>query len=185
MEDKFVLNWSGVIKAGAFMGLVLIGYAVIIYVFNLMTVNIYMASLIGISNLALAFFGLWIFGNVYKKNYVTGLFSWGNAFVTLLLISIVSSVFSSIYSYVFNAYIDPEYQVKMMEELRYMSEELYINMNMPEEKIQEQLERFDANGTGTPIEQLWKGIVYGGVVGGGIISLLVALIIRKKNPIFE
>lgn len=184
MEEKFTLNWSGALKGGVFLALILIVYSVLQYAFDLMTISLVAASIIGLLNLVLTFFGLWFFGVQYRKNYAKGDFSWGNAFVVLFIISVVSLLIGQTYNYVFNTYIDPDYLSSVFEKMRSLTEDMLINVGMDEDQIEMQLEKMDEASNVSTGNQLMKGIIYGTIIGL-VVSLIVAAIIKKKNPVFE
>jgi Protein of unknown function (DUF4199) len=92
------------------------------------------------------------------------------ALLSCFIILFVAFLISTLYSYVFNHWIDPEYLKHNIEKAR----EMLQGYNLPEEKIDEQVAKMETNmGIG-------KQIIFSAGVCI-VLSLIMALIVRKKD----
>jgi len=112
----------------------------------------------------------------YRNNVKEGQISYGQSFVFMLLISVVYSVLFSIYYFIFLNYIDPEMITKMMD----MVEQQYYDAGMSEENIEQAL-KYVSYMFSPGLMALMT--VFGGMLSGVIISLIMSIFTKKEIPI--
>lgn len=91
------------------------------------------------------------------------------SFVTMLIASIISGVFSMIYV----AFIDPSFLDAVIDG----TEEMMTNLGAPAETIETQMAEMREKMT--VVGMLKQGLM-NGIIGGAVISLIVAAIMKKK-----
>jgi ABC-type phosphate/phosphonate transport system permease subunit len=96
----------------------------------------------------------------------------GHGLLTTLIISLVSTAFSLLYSQV----IDPGARQKNIE----LTERVFENMNMPEDQKEKQLERVRNQD---PVKQAMTGTAIT-LFCGLIVSLIAASVLNKKGKEF-
>jgi hypothetical protein len=116
-----------------------------------------------------------IWGQISYKKELGGILPYGQTLLAGLLTMVFASIISSIYNYLLYTVIDPSLQ----EQLRIFTEEQMISQgNVPEEQMEMALNM--AAKFQTPIMMVVMGI-FGGAFIGLIVSLITAIFI-KKNP---
>ncbi len=114
----------------------------------------------------------------YRENNLGGSITYGESFKFMMFMSMVVAVFSSIYTYVLMAYLDPDIINRTLE---LTADKLY-SMNMPEETIEMQLEmqkKFVTPGISALSNLPTMFIV------GLIISLIISIFTIKEVNTFE
>ena len=103
---------------GAIVGFVGILLSVIFYVMDMTTASWtqYVTMLIGIVVLAYCLVA-------YRKEYLGGFATYGQIFLMALLIGVVSTIITTVYSYILFTVIDPE----LVDKLRLAAEEKMMN----------------------------------------------------------
>ena len=187
MEQKSPLLKASM-NAGIIMAVISILYSVIIWVAALMEKMGLMANLaLGISNLFIMVIILVILTKRYRINYLENTITFKEAFVFGLLVVVFSTIITSLYNYIFNNFIDPGYQERIMAS---MQDKLYNFMSskgVPDAQIEEQMNKMQARGAQTPIQILKQSIIFG-LIGGSIMSLISSAIVKKninKDDAFE
>ncbi|HNW74162.1 MAG: DUF4199 domain-containing protein [Bacteroidales bacterium] len=100
--------------------------------------------------------------------------SYLDAVLSCLVIFLIGFLLSNLYSYIFNNFIDPEF---MKQQVAKMTEMLQ-NYNLPQEKIDESIAKVEASNN------IGKQILNSLIISA-VLSLLVGLVIRKKDKVEE
>jgi hypothetical protein len=179
MEEKAVSIWKSSMNYGIYLGIISILLSVIIWAGGIMEkMGIFGSAIIGLISLLITFIALFIFTKIYRNKEVGGYISFGHAFKFAFLVVVFSIIISSIYNYIFYTVIDPDYMKNMMLMLQEKTQQYMQKVGAPESQIEKTMEKFEE------IPSIWKtlrqGVIYG-IVGGGIISLIVAAIVKKKE----
>ena len=116
-----------------------------------------------------------------------GYWSFGSAFKSLLIMSVLLVVFSTVYNFVIFKYVDPEMPSKVNNSMLETTTTMLNKFGADQTKIDEGTKKFnngefEATLQPTLINELKAfGI---GVVMYGVISLIIAACIKKKPPLF-
>ncbi|MFO7671247.1 MAG: DUF4199 domain-containing protein [Bacteroidales bacterium] len=159
---------------GAIVGFVGILLGVIFYVMDMATANWtqYVTILIGIIVLAYCLVA-------YRKEYLGGFATFGQIFVMALLIGVVSSILSTLYSYLLFNVIDTE----LIDKIRLAAEEKVMNNpRIPESMVDDIIERMAKNFE--PKRMLTMGLIMG-IVVNAILGLILAAFIKKEETPFD
>ncbi len=171
--EKKASFWKPALIYGAIVGFVGILLGVIFYIMDLATANwtSYLSMVVGIAVLAYCLVA-------YRKEYLGGFAKFGQIFVMALVIGIISSIITTIYSYVLYTFIDPE----LIDKIKLVAEEKMMNNpRIPENMLDDMIERMAKNFE--PKRMLTMGLIFG-IVGNAIIGLILAAFIKKEeNPV--
>jgi hypothetical protein len=163
--------WKPALIYGAILGFVGILLGVIFYFLNLTTQSWVGWVSIVVSIAVMAYCLL-----AYRKEYLGGYASFGRIFVMALVIGIVASILSTIYTYVLYTFVDPD----LTEKIRLMAEERIMNNpRIPESMYEDLLDRMEDRFT--PARMTRMALIWG-VVANAIIGLILAAFIKKNPP---
>ena len=184
MEKNKSLMWKHSLNHGILLGLLLIIYSVVLYMFNVIPVGIKLSLLLLVINLAIYFFALLFLTKNYRNDILGGYIDYGKAFLYSLLIVAFSSILLAIYSYIFNAFIDPDYIQRVMDATQDWTREFMSSKGLPESQIDIAMEKIEGKELPTPLKSALQGIL-GGVILGAIVSLITSAIVKKKKELFQ
>ena len=172
MEKKSSF-WKSALTYGAILGFVSILLGVIFYVMNL-----YAASWTGIVSVVVGIAVLAYCLVAYRNESLGGFAGFGQIFVMALVIGIISSIISTIYSYLMFNIIDPELADKMR---LVVEEKMMNNPRIPENRLDEMIERA---AKGFEPKRMLMTTLFGGIGMNAIIGLILAAFIKKEeNPV--
>ena len=182
MEEKSTSIWKSSLTYGFYLALISIAISVVIWVGNVIeSMGIFGSALIGLFSFVITFFMLFFFTKSYRNKELNGIISFKDAFLFAFLVVIFSTLITTVYNYIFHTLIDPEYMKNVMAVMQQKTMDYMEKVGAPEAQIEKTLEKF------AEIPTVWKtlkqGILYG-LIGGSIISLIVAAIVKKKE-VFE
>jgi len=170
-ENVKVPFWKPALIYGAILGFVGILVGVLFYFLNLTTQTWagYVSIAITIAVMAYCLVA-------YRKEYMGGYASFGQVFLMALVIGIIATILSAIYTYLMYAVIDPG----LSEKMQLMAEERIINNpRIPESMHGDLLERME--GRFTPGRMIRTALIWGSI-GNAIIGLILAAFIKKNKP---
>jgi hypothetical protein len=162
--------WKPVLIYGAIVGFVSILIGVIFYIMNLSTEN-WVNWVSGLITLGVLIYCL----IAYRNEYLGGFASYGQIFLMAVMIGIVSTILSTVYSYILMGIIDPELldKMKLVAEERIMS-----NPRIPEGAQDQVMARLDKSFS------LKRIVIMGLIVGpvlNAIFGLIAAAFIKKEE----
>lgn len=172
MENKPSMFIS-TLKHGVLLGIALIVYALILYLFD----ATYAKVLPNLSFLIIAI-GLFLAAKAYRDKALDGSMSYGKALGYSFVVLIFASLLNAIYSYIFNKFIDPEMMAKGLEMVR---EELY-SQGLPEEQLDMTMswqEKIFQPGIGAIMG------FFGMLIFGFIISLITSIFVKKQGDPYQ
>ncbi len=115
----------------------------------------------------------------YRDNYLHGYITYGQAVGAGVVIFLYYSIISAIFAYILYTLIDPELTAKQLA----MAEELMEKRGMPQEAINAGM-NIQRKMMKPEIMALIS--IFGSMITGVIISLLVAIFVRKEgNPLID
>jgi hypothetical protein len=173
MEQK-VSVWKANLTSGLIIGLVGIVYTLVMWFLDL-TLN----QVQGYVYFVILIFLLYYFIKAYRDNYLGGYITYGQAVGAGVIICLFSSIIGAIFTYILYTVIDPELYAKQMV----ITEEMLAKRGMPQEAMDAAINM--SKKMQKPIITAVSSII-GGVVFGTIISLIVAIFVKKEgNPLLD
>ena len=128
--------------------------------------------------IVIAIGAIYLAHNAYKGQN-KGFMSYGQGLGIGMLVTLVSAVLSSVFSYVYRTFIDPDMTARILDKSR---EKMEAAGNMSDEQI-EQAMKMAAKFTAGPIALVF-GLVFA-LLLGLILSLIIAAITKNAKPEFE
>lgn len=175
MQNKFNLLLNNGLKHGAIMGAAFILLGILYYISGVEFTNftfIIVNFLVSI--------GLFVFFLVWSNRQAAKLSStlnYGEALINSIITIVVSTLISAVYTYVFNAFFDPDYAKEMMQGV---ISSLENNPNMPADQIDKMYDQLEKmTPLSLTLDSLRQGLIF-----GGIMSLIVSAFTRKKEDPF-
>lgn len=181
MENNNSVLLKNSLNGGIIMGLVGIIFAVGLFVFDYMPVG-FKGIPVGIGALVINIVILIFLMKSYRNNVLGGYMTFGQAFIFALLVSVFSTILSAVFNYVFYAFIDPEYGVRLMEANKDWVEGFMLEKGLPESAIADAIEKAESKGVITPLKSVKQALI-GGTIFGVILSLIMAAIMKKNEEI--
>jgi cation transport ATPase len=166
--------WKPALIYGAIVGFIGILLSVIFYIADLYTKNWanWVQFLIAIIVLIYCL-------SAYRKEHLGGYASYGQIFLMALVIGVISSILSSLYSYILFTVIDPE----LVDKMRMIAEERIINNpRIPESYYDAAMERLDKQFTVN--RMVTMGLIFGPVLYA-IVGLIAAAFLKKEEETGE
>jgi len=137
------------------------------------------SAFIGIVQLVILVYLLIYFTKRYRNSLLSGKITFSQAFTFGILLVVLSSVVTSLYSYIFNKFIDPEYAQRIITMIQDKTYQYMSSKGIPEDQIDSAMKKFEDKGIPTPIETLWSSLKFG-LIGGAIMSLISSAIVKKN-----
>ena len=151
----------------AFIGILI---SVIFYLLNLT-----MKSWVGFVSIAISIVVLVYLLKAYRNEYLGGYATYGQLILMALLIGIVGSLISAIYTYLLYTVIDPD----LIEKMKVMTEErIMSNARIPESAYDTVMERLDKRMN---VNRLTITAFFVGTITTFIIGLIVAAFLKKEK----
>jgi len=175
---------SNRLKATATYGIYLAGISIAISVIVWATgliehIGLFGSAFIGILQLALMAFLLVYYTKRYRDTMFNGRITFGQAFSFGVMLVVFSSLISSLYSFILNKYIDPDYMHRVMTMIQDKTYQMLSNSGMSQDQIDAQMIKIEEKGIPSPIETLVSSLE-GGLIGGAIMSLISSAIVKKN-----
>ncbi len=178
MEEKKINFWKHSINWGVILGIASIIFSLLIYLLDFKPTTFKNIGIIFFLSVVLLVVILRQTMKSFRVNILDGTMSFGQAFKVGFFAILIGVAISTVYSYVFYQFIDPDYLKNVTEEFKLFMEDFYLNMGMTEEQIEANMEA--SNGAvPTPIMQV-IGDFFSGIIFYTIINLIVAAIMKKK-----
>ncbi len=172
MENKPSLLQNA-LTWGAITGIVLIIYSLLLYVSNQFT-----NRGLGLLVYALLIAGILVGSLAYRNKVMGGIISYGNAFVTGLLIAVCAGILASFFSFVLVRFIDPG----LVEQTIAQTEEMLLEKGLSEDLIELSVER-TRKMMGSPASVI-MGVLFYALIGA-VISLVTAAFVKKEGTPFD
>jgi hypothetical protein len=177
METKPRTVFSNSITYGLITGAASIGFALLMYVADIPQQSpiAYLGFVILLGGMV---WGTLQFRNKERNGYI----SYGQAFVSGLLIVIIAGLLSSIYIYLFYTFFDPAAHAKIVETAMEKSQAKMAGKGMTDEQMESALnisKKFMSPAVMSIMSLLGSAFI------GSILSLLAAIFIKKVDTSFE
>ncbi|MDX8339094.1 DUF4199 domain-containing protein [Draconibacterium sp. IB214405] len=178
MEQKSSPLLKSSLTYGIYAALISIFISVVIWAGGLMeSMGIFGSAIIGVISLVISFVVMLVFTKNYRNKEFEGYISFSEAFKFALLVSVVSTIILVVYNFIFHSFIAPDYIENLYATLQQKTLEYMESRGVPDAAIEQTLERFEDVPT---IAKTIRQTVLSGLIGGAIISLIVAAIAKKK-----
>lgn len=161
------------IKWGLVTGLIFVAYALFTFItesFGNFFISLFISTAIAIVGIVLAM-------RDYKKQNF-GYMSYGQGLGLGIMVMIVASLISGVFSFFYTTYIDPTIPEKMVDAVI----EQLSAFGIEEEAMEEARDKELADNT--PLKQL-TGALMNGIFSGLFLSLIISAIMKNKRPEFE
>jgi predicted PurR-regulated permease PerM len=109
-----------------------------------------------------------------------GVLPFKDAFLSTFVIILVAGVIGLIFNIILWKVIDPELASKIKDELINNMTAFMEKNNVPDDQLDEAIAKIEERDMDSIVAQL-KNFLYSNVIGGGVISLIVAAVIKKNK----
>ncbi len=165
---------------GIYLAAISIVLSLIIWATSLLEhLGLFGSAFIGVFQLVMLAFLLVYYTKRYRDTMFDGRITFGQAFSFGVMLIVFSSVISSLYSFILNKYIDPDYMHRVMTMIQDKTYQMLANSGLSQDQIDAQMTKFEERGIPTPIETLVSSLE-GGLIGGAIMSLISSAIVKKN-----
>ncbi len=179
MEEKSTSIWKSALTYGFYLGLISIAISVVIWAGGILeSMGLFGGLLIGLASLVISFIFLFIFAKSYRNNELGGYANFGDIFKFAILVILISTIISIIYTYIFHAFIDPGYMEHLMAVMQQKTMDFMESKGVPEAQMDKAIEKFKEIPT---MAKTLRQAALSGLIGGAILSLIVAAIVKKKE----
>ncbi len=157
--------WRNAMTYGAILGLVLILFSVIGYVFNKQE-----STVLGILNYVVMAIIVYMGSKNLRDKYSGGYIKYGSALGSSFLIGFFGGILLSFYIYILMKYIDPS----ILEQMKILTEQKLIEKGLPESQIELSMKMISPG-------MITFGNVFSFSFWSFLLALIIAFFIRKEN----
>ncbi|HOW32655.1 MAG TPA: DUF4199 domain-containing protein, partial [Bacteroidales bacterium] len=184
---KTMENKKSLLNASLMASLYIAGagilFFVLMYILGIKPTGIFKPILIMLAGLAISIVILVVFLKKYRKSQ-EGFISFGNAFLFGLIALVVSGIISSVFSYLFMKFFDPDYMKNIMEAQKEWMENYLSSKGLTEEQMQASLSKLDQQANMPLMKQTIKSLI-SNTIFGAIVALIVGAVMKKNRDIFN
>ncbi len=179
MEEKSASIWKTTLTYGLYLALISIAISVVVWAGGLLeSMGLFGGIFIALGSFLITFIVMFMFARSFRNNELGGYASFGDIFKFAILVILFSTLISLIYTYIFHTFIDPGYTEHIMAVMQQKTLDFMASKGVPEAQMDKAIEKFQE--IPTMAKTLWQSAL-GGLIGGAIISLIVAAIVKKKE----
>lgn len=176
MENEYKADYGFCVKNGAVVGAVFGAISILLYAIS---ESLLANGILGFL-LLLAYAVVFAIIGVSYRKHVGGFMTYGQAYSAIFVMIFVSILVSTVFNVILYQLIDPDLGYRLTEISIETSESMMRRFGAPEEQIQSTLAEMRGTNNYTIGKQL-LGVLYIGVIGNALVTLILALI-AKKNP---
>lgn len=168
------ISFETPLKFGFVSGVILIAVSVLMYALKIDPTAVGTSIIVGIITYAVMI-TFAVVAAIRVRESLEGSINFGNAFLTCFIVFLISFYLTTLYSYIFNAFVDPDYSRIIMEK----TIEKVANM-VSEEQLDLMIDEMEKslNPTKNLITNLWSSPII-----SAILSLIIAPFIKKEKSI--
>jgi hypothetical protein len=171
MEEKPRSSTTHGLYYGLTTGAVLIVFSLLLFITNL-----YLNKWLSTVGYAILLGGM-IWGTMeYRKKYLNGFMSYGQAFGLGFKIGLFAGILGAIYMFFFAQFINPGFTQELLDQTR--EQMMERSGDMSEEQM-EQAIAISAKFMSPPMMAVWSLLYY--IVFGAIASLITAIFLKKED----
>ena len=171
------------IKNGLLIGLIVIVLNIVYYFID--PLFAFTNTWVGIFSFVLLIVLLVVLGLDIRKK-IGGYWSFGEAFMSLIIMVAIVILLSTIYSFILFKFVDPQLPAKATAALLEKTTAMLNKMGLDQSKIDASTESFKNGEMEAKMQPTLKNelVAFGtGLLIYGVISLIIAAIIKKKTPL--
>ncbi|HAN18653.1 MAG: hypothetical protein A2X13_13500 [Bacteroidetes bacterium GWC2_33_15] len=172
MNEKSTF-WKTSITNGAILGIALIIYSVLLFIFDLS-----MNKSLGYINYVILLAGLIWFTKSYRDNNMGGIISYGQALGFGTMVVVFAALISGIYGYIFMKFIDPS----IIDKIIALGEEEMLKRGMSDEQI-EMAQSMQKNFMNPGFINIMGFVVTS--IWGFVLALITSAFIKKEGDPFK
>ncbi len=176
MENQKVSTKPVILNYGLLLGVATVLFSVAIYAVNGMSMERPLwQKVLSIAIMIAAI----ILGIKKYKEFNNGKLTLGQAMKTGLGISLIGGLIAGIYTYIFFAYVEPEFMTQVME----IAQEKMMEQNpdMPDDQVEMAMSM--SRKFSSPTAMLFFSVI-GSLIFGAIISVIGGLVMRKEEQVY-
>ncbi len=118
----------------------------------------------------------------YRDEVTNKVTTFSQSYMVGILTVVFGSLIVAIYNFVFLSWIAPDFITRSTEIMYDKMINIYQSLNVPDEQIDKLLDQIDEIETvQTPVQAMIGGLK-GSFIGGAILSIIGALIVKKNKP---
>ena len=176
-------NLKVVIRYGLIFGLVNIVFAVLVYVFDVVTMGMFAGFFIGLISLLIIVVALIWSGRHYRNTYNGGYIKYPQALMLAAMVVVVSTLLVFCYDVVFRTVIEPGYDERIKTEMTQRTVQYMTEKGVPDDQIDKVIDNMNAQQPKPlAIKLLWSFL--GPLIFGFVVALITSLFVMKKKPLF-
>jgi hypothetical protein len=170
---------------GAILGIIVTTLSFLMYVLKIMPVGFLIPSLVIIATVIVYFTGIYISTKIIRTEFFGGFLSFSQGLLIGTLIIFFSSIISSIYNYIQNTIIDPEYMMRVIAAQKDWMINFLGNNGIPDDQIETAINKIDVKMA--DINNKWSVIksVMSSTFFGFLLSLISSAMLKRKKDIFS
>ena len=164
-------------------GLMLAGVQILIqlliYIFNFNMFSIAFSAINGLLSMVIVTFFMAFASVKFRDKYLDHKISFLRCWMIGLIIGISAGLVNTLYSYIFNNFLDPGYIAQQLDKFKEMIES---NERIPDENKADIIQRVTSRFT--PVNMVVQGLMFISI-SALCLSLLATVFVRKKEKISE
>ncbi|MDD2196056.1 MAG: DUF4199 domain-containing protein [Bacteroidales bacterium] len=166
---------------GLALGIIVVIYSLILFLLNIMPIGIVKPFILTIVSIAIYFVGILMFSKKVSKEVYNGEVTFQQGLLIGILIGFFAAIITSAYSYLQNVIIDPDYMNRYISAQGEWMANYMSSKGLPGDQVDSVLEGLDAaRDTKITFGTYIKSVAFS-TLGFGVISLITAAIIRKRE----
>jgi len=174
MENKPVSVWKGTLNSALMLGFVLVIYTLVLYFLDKT-----FSTGLGLLSLVIMIGGLFLGIKSFRDDSRGGILSYGQSVGAGTVISLYVGIISAVFTYILYTVIDPD----LMEKGFTFAEERLIEQGrLSDAMIEQQMQLI--RKISSPLISAISGVI-GSVFMGVIISLIVAIFVKRDGDSFQ
>lgn len=160
------------------------GLSLVVYSLLLIITGLDLNTVLGFVSFAILIVGIVLALKAFRQQN-GGLMTYGQGLGAGALVSLVVGVLVSLFSVIYSFYIDPSQRERQLKYTVEQSESMMKKFNAPDGDIDTAIEKIreDFNNTG-PAKTFFSGMLTFAIIGG-VLSLIIAAIMKKSPQVFE
>ena len=176
MENEYQADYGFCVRNGVIVGAVYGLLSILMYVIS---EDLLANSILGI--LILLSYAI-VFGiiGVKYRNHVGGYLSFGQAYKAVFLMIFMTMLVGTVFNVILYQLIDPDLGMRLTEITIENSEQMMRGFGAPEDQIQESIAGMRGTNSYSMKNQL-LGLLYAGIIGNGLVTLILAAIAKKNR----
>lgn len=176
MENEYKADYAFCVKNGAIVGAIYGALSILLYTISEGLLANGILGIVILLSYAIVFGVL----GVKYRNHSGGFLSFGQAYSAIFIMVLMAILVSTVFSILLHQGIDPDLGSRLMDITLETSEQMMRRFGAPEDQIQESIAEMGKTNSYSLMNQL-KGILYAGIIGNALVSLILAAIAKNNR----